>query len=147
MTTRELDSWVLRIVWLLGAEGEAAYVVERLLRIGAFHPQGYDARDAAEKVGMSPRSLTRWMWRHGLPSPKTLLTWGRLLPAVACYATARSVEDAALATGWGSQGCLSKTFRHHARMHMAVWKRSGADMEALLVAFVRRRASGNEAAA
>lgn len=61
----------------------------------------------ARALCVTPRTLLRWCRRAGLPPPKCLLPWMRILLAAELLDDpGRSVRDAALATGYASDSGL-----------------------------------------
>lgn len=148
MSPREIDRLVLRVLDLLGAtEGRASYTAERLIRMGLFTTPAPSVADAAKRLGVVRKALASQMERNGLPAPRFLIMWGRLIRALDTYATGCSLEDAAYASGFPNMSVLSMAVTRHARMPARVWRERGADMDALILAFVRGRSRGEEAAA
>ena len=140
MTTREVDGWVLWLIAMLGAKGEAAETVERLLRMGLFCSPAPSVGEAADKIGVSHRALTRLMARKALPPPKTLIQWGRVIRALARYGAGDSLESAAHLSGFESQSALSAAVARHVGIHAVEWRRHGASMDALVAALTQGRA-------
>lgn len=73
---------------------------------------GGTGRDLAKDLFITTRTLLRWCRRAGLPAPRRLLLWIRLLLAAELLDDpGRSVSDVALACGYSSDGGLRNAFR------------------------------------
>ena len=66
----------------------------------------------AAATGRAPRGVVSALHRHGLPSPKTLLLWGRLLRAGACLGrNRRTVEETAFLLGYSTASLLARAMK------------------------------------
>lgn len=73
---------------------------------------GGDAGDLARRFGVSPRTLTGWCAREGLPAPRRLQAWTRvLLAATLLEETGRSVVNAARCAGYATDHALRRAMR------------------------------------
>jgi AraC-like DNA-binding protein len=71
-------------------------------------------RDLARSLYITPRTLQRWCRRSGLPAPRQLLAWMRLLLAAELLDdSGRSVLGAALACGYSSDAALRTAVRSY----------------------------------
>lgn len=69
--------------------------------------------DLARALHITPRTLLRWCRKAGLPAPRKLLAWLRMLLAAELLDDpGRSVMDAALACGYASDGSLRNAMRN-----------------------------------
>ena len=132
------DRIVRHLLRLLGLDpaSDIAMDVEIALRIGA--SRGGDARveHAARRIGVSSDALKQRLFRRGLPGPGTLLTWGRVLDAMALYRTdGVTLETVAFERGWSSQTTVSAALRRASGLYPTEWS---GDMEQLCGALVER---------
>jgi len=68
----------------------------------------------ATALGQTPRGLRDALADVGLPSPATVLLWGRLLLAAERLARdRRSVEDVAFSLGYATASSLARAMKHH----------------------------------
>lgn len=68
--------------------------------------------DLARALHITPRTLSRWCRRAGLPPPRRLLAWMRvLLAAEMLDDPGRTVSDVAFACGYSADGSLRHAFR------------------------------------
>ncbi|HBD99882.1 MAG TPA: hypothetical protein DC060_16990, partial [Gemmatimonadetes bacterium] len=66
----------------------------------------------AAAMGRAPPGLVSALHRHGLPSPKTLLLWGRLLRAAAYLGrNRRTVEETAFLLGYSTASLLARAMK------------------------------------
>ncbi len=73
--------------------------------------------DFAEALGASPSTLLRWTEETGLPTPRTLLQWMRVLLATKFLGDPeRDIEEVARATGYASTGELRRVTQRHLGM-------------------------------
>ena len=73
---------------------------------------GGDGRDLAKRLHVVPRTASRWCRRAGLPPPRNLLAWMRLLLAAELLDDpGRSVGSVALACGYSADSSLRLAFR------------------------------------
>ncbi|HEX2202257.1 MAG TPA: helix-turn-helix domain-containing protein [Longimicrobium sp.] len=73
---------------------------------------GGDAGDLARRFGVSPRTLTGWCAREGLPAPRRLQAWVRVLLAAALLEErGRSVVNAARGAGYATDHALRRAMR------------------------------------
>ena len=73
---------------------------------------GGDAGDLARRFGVSPRTLTGWCAREGLPAPRRLQAWMRVLLAATLLEEAgRSVVNAARGAGYATDHALRRAMR------------------------------------
>ena len=100
-----------RVAWTLaGHVPPLALAALRWAVENAHDSPGVEALAAA--VGRSERGLARELRRHGLPTPRRLLLWGRLFRAAHLLETGeRSVESVAYAVGYASGTSLARAFR------------------------------------
>ena len=76
-----------------------------------------DAAALGRAVHASTRTLDRWCAEEGLPSPRRLLLWFRVLLAAELLIDAgRSTESVALACGYNGKHALHRAFRHVLRL-------------------------------
>jgi AraC-like DNA-binding protein len=88
---------------------------------------GEIGRDLARALCITPRTLQRWCRRSGLPAPRQLLAWMRLLLAAELLDDAgRSVLGAALACGYSSDAALRTTFRAYLGVSPTALREQGA---------------------
>lgn len=74
--------------------------------------EGGTGADLARSMYITTRTLTRWCRRAGLPPPKRLLAWMRvLLAAELLDDPGRTVSDVALACGYSADSSLRHVFR------------------------------------
>jgi len=84
-------------------------------------------RDLARSLHVAPRTLQRWCRRAGIPVPRELLAWMRLLLAAELLDDpGRSVLGVALACGYSSDAALRNAFRAYLSLSPAQLKREGA---------------------
>lgn len=73
---------------------------------------GGGGADLARAFHITPRTLTRWSRRAGLPPPRHILAWMRvMLAAELLDDPGRTVSDAALSCGYASDGSLRQALR------------------------------------
>lgn len=81
----------------------------------------------ARALCVTPRTLLRWCRRAGLPPPKAMLPWMRILLAAGLLDDpGRSVRDVALATGYASDSGLRHATGAFLRMPPGELRRRGA---------------------
>jgi AraC-like DNA-binding protein len=72
------------------------------------------AREMARALGLSPGSLRRKLGATGLPPPRVLLLWGRLIQATHLLEQDRdTVENVAFRLGYSTVGALRKAIKSH----------------------------------
>jgi AraC-like DNA-binding protein len=92
-----------------GTSGRARAIVEAAADVVAVG--GY-ARDLSTELRMGGRSLSRWTERSGLPVPRRLLAWLRILMAAQLLDDpGRTVLSVALACGYSSDGSLRRVMQ------------------------------------
>jgi AraC-like DNA-binding protein len=83
--------------------------------------------DLADALGLSTRTLQRWMRRSALPPTRTLLAWMRVLLAASLLDDpGRSTEAAARASGYSSGSSLRRITQSFLGIHPAELRRVGA---------------------
>lgn len=86
--------------------GRGRLLLERAADLAA---RGEYPRDLAEALGMSPMTLRRWMNGAGLPTPRHLFRWLRILLASSLLDDpGRTVRDVALAAGYSNASGLRR---------------------------------------
>lgn len=105
-------------------------------------------RDLARRLSVTPRTLQRWCRGSGLPAPRQLLAWMRILLAAELLDDpGRSVLGVALACGYSTDAALRNTFRGFLRASPSSLRRDGA-FERVAAAFLEAlRAQPQRAAA
>ena len=70
--------------------------------------------ELAQSMGLSRSKLARELNRHGLPSPRALLLWGRLFQAARLLqGDTATVEGVAHALGYSTSSALRRAFQQH----------------------------------
>ena len=70
--------------------------------------------ELAESMGLSRSKLARELSRHGLPSPRALLLWGRLFQAARLLqGDTATVEGVAHALGYSTSSALRRAFQQY----------------------------------
>lgn len=88
---------------------------------------GGQGRDLAKALNITPRTLTRWCRRAGLPPPKRLLTWMRILLAAEFLDDpGRSVSAVAEACGYAADGSLRLALRRFTGLTPSELREGGA---------------------
>jgi AraC-like DNA-binding protein len=88
--------------------GRAESIVNSAAEVAA---TGGQAEGLATALHASPRTLLRWCTRFGLPPPRRLLAWMRLLLAAEMLGhPGRSVQSVAKACGYASDSGLRRAF-------------------------------------
>lgn len=133
--------------WLLeraGAEFEPQ-VVEMLRRTLDLCSSPASARDLARACNVSIRTLERRLHAAGLPSPKRLLRWMRLLHAGQLMADpARSVNSVALSLGFSSSSSLRRILKHNVGLTPSELAEAGG-VRYLVDAFFKRTSLSRKA--
>lgn len=94
-------------------------------------------RDLAAEVRMSPRALARELRSLGLPSPRQLLLWGRLVQATRMLDDPETtVEDAAFALGYATGASLGRAIKEQTGLSPTELSRAGG-ADSVVDAFVR----------
>ena len=89
--------------------------------------EGGKGVDLAHALHVTSRTLTRWCRRAGLPPPKRLLAWMRvLLAAELLDDPGRTVTDVALACGYASESSLRHALRSFVGMTSTELRQRGA---------------------
>jgi AraC-like DNA-binding protein len=89
--------------------------------------QGGTGVDLARSLHVTPRTLTRWCRRAGLPPPRRLLAWMRvLLAAELLDDTGRTVTDVALSCGYAADSSLRHAMRSFLNMVPTQLRERGA---------------------
>ncbi|MBW3629475.1 MAG: helix-turn-helix domain-containing protein [Gemmatimonadetes bacterium] len=84
-------------------------------------------RDLARSLHVTPRTLQRWCRNAGLPAPRQLLAWMRLLLAAELLDDpGRSVLGVALACGYSSDAALRNAFRAYLELSPNALRDRGA---------------------
>lgn len=102
----------------------------------------------AAATGRAPRGLVSALHHHGLPSPKTLLLWGRLLRAGAYLGrNRRTVEETSFSLGYSTASSLARAMKKNTGLTASeVATRGGlACVQAALFARPRRPAKRERA--
>lgn len=74
--------------------------------------EGGQGADLADSMNVTPRTVSRWCRRAGLPPPKRLLAWMRvLLAAELLDDPGRRITDVATACGYAADSSLRHTLR------------------------------------
>ncbi|MDQ3557277.1 MAG: helix-turn-helix domain-containing protein [Gemmatimonadota bacterium] len=103
---------------------------------------GEHARDLARTLHVSRDTLLRWCHLSGLPVPRRLLLWMRLLLAAEMLDNpGQTVDDVALACGYSSDDALRSAFRSTMRMKPSELRAEGA-FRATSAAFLEEIAGG-----
>lgn len=85
------------------------------------------ATDLARRLYVSMRTLNRWCESEGLPPPRQLLAWMRiLLAATLLDDRGRSVEDVAWACGYSADSGLRRALRDFLGVSPKVLRKDGA---------------------
>ena len=88
---------------------------------------GEHGRDLASSLGLSRRTLLRWTDRAGLPPPRKLLAWMRILRACELLDDpGRSVLSVANATGYASDSGLRRITQKFLRASPTELRERGA---------------------
>jgi AraC-like DNA-binding protein len=99
--------------------------------------EGGGAVDLARMLHVTQRTVSRWCRRAGLPPPKRLLAWMRVLLAAELLDDAgRTVSDVALACGYASDGSLRYSLRSFVGESPSALRATGA-FAAVSRAFIR----------
>jgi transcriptional regulator GlxA family with amidase domain len=97
----------------------------------------------AQALGVSRRSLHKWLARDRLPAPATILVWSRLIrAAVVADGGKLSLERIVLQLGFGSTATLRRCLWRHAQLRASVFRESpaaGKVAAALLEQWSRRQ--------
>ena len=95
------------------------------------------AQDLARRLKISRRTLLRWSERAGLPPPRRLLAWMRVL--LACELLddpGRSVSSVARIAGYASDGGLRRVMQNFLRASPTELRQRGA-VKTAVAAFVK----------
>jgi AraC-like DNA-binding protein len=88
---------------------------------------GGKGRDLARRLHLSERTVLRWAERAGLPAPRRMLAWMRiLLAAVLLDDPGRTVLSVAHACGYSSDSSLRRAMQDFLGMGPAALRREGA---------------------
>jgi AraC-like DNA-binding protein len=88
---------------------------------------GLKARELARRLHLSERTVLRWSNRAGLPPPRRLLAWMRMLLAASLLDDpGRSVLSVAHACGYASDGSLRRAMQDFLGMGPTALRREGA---------------------
>jgi AraC-like DNA-binding protein len=92
--------------------------------------------DLARQIRTSPRALTRELRGMGLPSPRHLLLWGRLLQAARMLdAIGTTVEDVAFQLGYATGASLGRALKEQTGFSPTELQEAGG-LDAVLDTFV-----------
>jgi AraC-like DNA-binding protein len=98
--------------------------------------EGGQGRDLAKALYITPRTLSRWCRKAGLPPPKRLLAWMRILLAAEFLDDpGRPVSAVALACGYAADSSLRLALRRFTGLNPTELREQGA-FETASVAFV-----------
>jgi AraC-like DNA-binding protein len=88
---------------------------------------GGQARELARSLYLSPRTLLRWCQRAGLPPPRRVLAWMRVLMATELLDDpGRTVASVAHACGYASDNSLRRALQDFLHTTPTVLRREGA---------------------
>ncbi|HEX8450953.1 MAG TPA: helix-turn-helix domain-containing protein [Longimicrobium sp.] len=89
---------------------------------------GGQTTDLAERLQLTERTLLRWCLKSGLPQPRRIFVWMRLLLAadMLCEGNRRSVAAVARACGYASDASLRHAFKAVVKTTPAEVKEKGA---------------------
>jgi AraC-like DNA-binding protein len=88
---------------------------------------GASGRELARRLHLSERSVLRWATRAGLPPPRRLLAWMRMLMAASLLDDpGRTVRAVALAAGYASDSSLRRAMQDFLGAGPTALRRSGA---------------------
>src|SRR5690606_34924246 len=89
--------------------------------------EGGQGRDLAKALHITPRTLSRWCRKAGLPPPKRLLAWMRILLAVEFLDDpGRPVSAVALACGYAADSSLRLALRRFTGLNPTELREKGA---------------------
>lgn len=89
--------------------------------------EGGQGKDLAKSLHITPRTLSRWCRKAGLPPPKRLLAWMRILLAAEFLDDpGRPVSAVALACGYAADSSLRLALRRFTGMNPTELRESGA---------------------
>lgn len=89
--------------------------------------EGGQGRDLAKALHITPRTLSRWCRRAGLPPPKRLLAWMRILLAAEFLDDpGRPVSAVALACGYAADSSLRLALRRFTGLNPTELRERGA---------------------
>jgi AraC-like DNA-binding protein len=89
--------------------------------------EGGQGRDLAKALHITPRTLSRWCRKAGLPPPKRLLAWMRILLAAEFLDDpGRPISAVALACGYAADSSLRLALRRFTKMNPTELRESGA---------------------
>lgn len=92
---------------------------------------GGHGRDLAQQFGLSRRTLLRWCERAGLPAPRTLMAWMRvLLAAELLDDPGRTILTVARTCGYSSDSGLRRVMTKFLGMNPGTLRRKGGFAEA-----------------
>lgn len=98
-----------------------------LVQAAEIASMGGHATDLARAMHVSMRTLLRWCERAGLPPPRQILGWMRILQAaVMLEDNARSVESIALGCGYAADSGLRRALRDFMDTNPKVLRKQGA---------------------
>lgn len=98
--------------------------------------EGGQGRDLAKALHITPRTLSRWCRKAGLPPPKRLLAWMRILLAAEFLDDpGRPVSAVALACGYAADSSLRLALRRFTGLNPTELREQGA-FDTASVAFV-----------
>lgn len=101
---------MLRRVLPPGTSGRALAI---LMAAADVSTTGGGAKELARSLYVTPRTMTRWCQRFGLPVPRRLLAWMRILLAAELLDDpGRTVMEVALACGYSSDNALRNALRN-----------------------------------
>ena len=88
---------------------------------------GGQGKDLARSLHVTSRTLLRWCRRAGLPAPRSLLAWMRILLAAELIDDpGRTVSDVALACGYASDSSLRRAIRTFVELTPTELREQGA---------------------
>lgn len=101
--------------------------------------------DLARAVRMSPRALSRELRALGLPAPRHILLWGRLVQAARMLDTTdATVEEVAFRLGYATGASLARAFREQANLTPTELVGEEGSVDRVLGAFVTSIREGAE---
>lgn len=105
--------------------------------------------DLASAIRISPRALSRELRALGLPAPRHMLLWGRLVQAARMLdETNATVEDVAFRLGYATGASLARALREHAGVSPTELLGPEGGVDRILGAFVtsiREEGEGDDA--
>ncbi|HUE95576.1 MAG TPA: helix-turn-helix domain-containing protein [Longimicrobiaceae bacterium] len=107
---------------------------------------GGGSEQLAKNLFITTRTLLRWSRRAGLPAPRRLLLWVRLLLAAELLDDpGRSISDVALSCGYSSDGGLRNAFRATVDKSPSRLREEGAfeDLSGRFLTALREARTGN----